>query len=266
MLMISVSALTSYLYCPRKFYMQYALGISEPARKPTLEGTILHNTIDRMQVGINQLTAGVTPQTTLKELEMSYKKIFYTGLFNAINANEADIKKLGIDKLALFKQLWEQLSEDAESKAAFVHALAKANNAYGKELAEKISASTEVRLESQTLGIRGIVDRIEERGDKTFVYEMKTGSAPREGIWPNHKIQLAAYMLMLKEQGKDVEGVLEYGKDCRKLMLNPFIEEEVTSLIDTVKSALKTPTAPAKADNENKCTNCGLKKYCDQMP
>jgi len=265
--MIAVSALTGYLYCPRKFYLQYVIRLSEPAKKPTIEGTILHAAADNMQDGINKATYAVTEATTLKELEMGYKKAFYLSLFNSINANEANLKTLGIDKLALFKELWEQMSADAAKKACFIFSLANTHKAYGTALLDMVKASTEVRLESQALGIRGIADRIEERNGKITVCEMKTGTAPKEGMWPGHRIQLAAYMMILKEkENKDIGGVLEYGSDCRKMALNPFIEDEVKNLISTVTEARTSRKVPDKTESKNKCRNCGLKKYCDHFP
>jgi len=265
--MISVSALTSYLYCQRKFYLQYVIGISEPAKKPTVEGTIIHEAADLMQTDLNNIISSLTEKTTLKDLQMSYKKAFYTSLFNSINSHENLLKELKIDKLALFRQLWEQMSANAEHKAYSTFNMAKNNNLYGAALLDKIIANTEVKLESQALGIRGIADRIEECDGKMTVYEMKTGTAPNEGLWPGHRVQLAAYMMMLKEKyNKEIDGMLEYGTDCRKLTLNPFIEDEIRSLINTVTSARISRNIPNKTESENKCKNCGLKKYCDNLP
>lgn len=263
--MIAVSALTSYLYCPKKFYMQYALGLKEPAQKPTIEGTILHEAIDRMQEGINDVTTKVTESTTLSDLEMNYKKAYYLGLFNTINAKENSIKLLNLDKKDIFKTLWKKLSEDALNKAAFIFNTSQKNKLYGKELLDKIKANTEVRLESEILGLRGVADRVEEDGGRVLVYEMKTGKAPAEGIWPNHKIQLAAYMMMLAEQGREVEGAVEYSGERRKLCLNPFLEDEVKTLTRTVHEIIQTKKVPGCAKSENKCKICGLKKYCDYL-
>lgn len=263
--MIPVSAITSYLYCPKKFYMEYVLRLREPAKKPTIEGTIMHEAIDRMQAGLNDVTAAVTDRTTPNELEMNYRKAFYLGLFNSINANETKLKELGLDKKEIFKTLWGQLMEESLSKAAFVFDISNRHKMYGKELLEKIKACTEVKLESETLGLRGIADRVEERDGKLAVYETKTGKAPAEGMWPNHKIQLAAYMMMLKEGGRQVEGAVEYGKDARKLVLNPFIEEEVKELVRTAHEIIEARKVPQCPTSENKCKICGLKKYCDYL-
>lgn len=263
--MIAVSAITSYLYCPKKFYMQYVLKLREPARKPTIEGTIMHEAFDRMQTGLNDVTVSVNEKTTPKDLEMNYRKAFYLGLFNSINSNETELKELGLDKKETFTKLWEQLLEEALNKSTFVFNISNTHKVYGKKLLEKIKQNTEVRLESEILGLRGIVDRIEERDGKLLVYEMKTGKAPTEGMWPNHKIQLAAYMMILKEEGKEVEGTLEYGKSIRKLVLNPFIEDEVKELTKTAHEIIEKRTVPQCQKNDNKCKICGLKKYCDYL-
>ncbi|MFH0752198.1 MAG: CRISPR-associated protein Cas4 [archaeon] len=264
--MIAVSAITSYLYCPKKFYMQYVLGLREPAKKPTIEGTIIHEAVDKMQKGLDDATSQVNENTTKADLEINYKKAFYLGLFNSINANEQTLKNLELDKKEVFNNLWEQLSADALKKAAFVFRLVSTHKIYGKELLEKIKESTEVKLESDTLGLRGIADRIEERDETILVYEMKTGKAPAEGMWPNHKIQLAAYMMIAKESNKkNIEGAVEYGESIRRLNLNPFIEDEVKKLVKIAEEIIETRKIPQCQMNENKCKICGLKKYCDYL-
>lgn len=95
---------------------------------------------------------------------------------------------------------------------------------------------------------------------------MKTGKAPHEGMWENHKIQLAAYMMILKEkEQREIEGVMEYGKDQRMLMLNPFIEDKVKELTRTVIEIMQTRKVPQAGLSENKCNVCGLKKYCEHL-
>ncbi len=265
--MIAVSAITSYMYCPKKFYLQYVVGLREPQKKPTIEGSILHETIDKMQKDLDCTTLSVNESTTKTDLEISYKKSYYNNLFNAVKANEQEIKNLGLDKQEIFKTLWQQLSKEATTKATFVENLAKTSKSYGEKLLEKIRASTEVKLESTSLGIRGIADRIEERDASIIVYERKTGKSPTEGIWPNHKIQLAAYMMMLKEsKSKEIEGIIEYDESSRRLVLNPFIEDELKSLIKTAKEIIETRKVPACPVNANKCKACGLQKYCDYLP
>lgn len=263
--MIAVSALTSYMYCPKKFYLQYVLGLREPARTSTLEGTIMHESADRMQNGINSITLSVTKNTKLTDLEIRYKQAYYLGLFNTINSNEKELTRLSIDKKEIFKKLWKQLLDNAISKARFVFNLSSKHKLYGTELMNKIKSTTEVTLESEALGLRGIADRIDEENGKLVVYELKTGKAPSEGAWPNHRIQLAAYMMMLKEKGNNVEGSIDYSGDIRKIALNPFIEDEIKTLTKTVSEIIKTKKVPNCQKSENKCKSCGLKKYCDHL-
>ncbi len=264
--MIPVSALTSHLYCPKKFYMNYVLGIKEPMKKPTIEGTIIHRAADLMQTGINNVTAMTKQNTSLQDLEMGYKKAYYLALFNSINSNEKYLEALGIDKKELFKTLWQQISEEAKIKAELVFNMISTYKIYGTDLLEKISANTEVMLTSETLGIRGIADRIEDKDGKTTIYEMKTGKAPSEGIWENHRIQLAAYMMILKETSqKEIGGIVEYGKEKRKLTLNPFIEDEVKELIITVRKIIETRTLPDDEVSQKKCDACGLKENCEKL-
>ena len=54
-----------------------------------------------------------------------------------------------------------------------------------------------IHLSSETLGLTGIIDVIEERGDEMYPVETKHGSAPRDDdgrltVWDNDAVQLCA--------------------------------------------------------------------------
>ena len=114
--------------------------------------------------------------------------------------------------------------------------------------------------------LKGIIDKIEKYEDGIVPVELKTGSMPREGVWPGHRIQIAAYALMLeKKLGKEIkEGVVHYldPNIRRQVVINPFLREEVKELKDKVRALLDGNEIPAAADNENKCAKCGLKEQC----
>jgi len=48
--------------------------------------------------------------------------------------------------------------------------------------------------------LKGKIDRIEKFNDTAIPVELKTGKAPKGGVWESHMIQVASYMLLLEEK------------------------------------------------------------------
>ncbi len=96
--------------------------------------------------------------------------------------------------------------------------------------------------------------------------ELKTGKMPDSGVWDSHRIQLGAYILLLRNEYKTEisEGVVRYldhGEE-RKVTLNPFLEHEILELRDKVKILLNSREIPAFCRPDAKCRNCNLKEKC----
>ena len=47
-----------------------------------------------------------------------------------------------------------------------------------------------------------ITDRrcqVEVRAESLLPIELKTGKSPKEGVWPGHRVQLSAYVMLLED-------------------------------------------------------------------
>ncbi|MBU0461438.1 MAG: CRISPR-associated protein Cas4, partial [Nanoarchaeota archaeon] len=138
---------------------------------------------------------------------------------------------------------------------------------FGEELWKVFTPKmrSEEKVISEKLGILGVVDAIKEYDDELIPIEMKTGSAPKEGVWPAHKLQLAAYMSILSSANKKrvKKGIIKYIDESieRQIILNPFMEEEIHKKILAVNMTLQG-RLPGFTDNKNKCRMCGLRETC----
>jgi len=94
--------------------------------------------------------------------------------------------------------------------------------------------------------------------------ELKTGKYPDKGMWDGHKIQLAAYMLLLEDAGKNVgEAAIKYrGVEKRLLQMNTFLKEEVLDLITKTSNVLNGLEPPDYVDSKTKCKTCQFKETC----
>jgi len=89
---------------------------------------------------------------------------------------------------------------------------------------------------------------------------------PEKGLWPGHRIQIGAYLLMLQEKAEKPikEGFVRYldNDETRQVTMNPFFRDEILELIKKVSLLLKSREIPPFVDNENKCNSCELKDDC----
>lgn len=266
--MISVTTLCSYMYCPRKLYLQYVLRLTEPPKNVLIKGSIRHKVHENLNLAEEELIKSIKKPTTLDDLKGKYHQKYREILLAAIKQNKEELSQFNILPQDLFKQTWPSILSQSETRAQTIHDFILKYDVFENELWEKLTPKikSELRIESIKLGLRGIVDQIEVYDEGPVPIELKTGSSPREGVWPGHKIQLIAYALLMEEKFNTEikEGFVHYldAKQKRHIAINHFMRLEVKELIGTVNSLLKSAKIPNFEKNQNKCINCGIKEDC----
>ncbi len=266
--MISVTTLSSYMYCPRKLYLQYVLKLAEPPKEALLKGSIRHKTYENINLAEEELVKSIKMGATLKDLEGSYHQKYREILLQVIKQNKEELSQFSILPQDLFKNVWPLILSESETRASMVYNFILKYKVFGEELWEKLTPKieSELRIESEKLGLKGIIDQIEIYSKGFVPVELKTGKSPREGVWPGHKIQLIAYALLLEEKFNTEikEGFVNYldSKEKRHIAINPFMRIEVRQLIEKANSLLNSDKMPDFEKNQNKCINCGLKEDC----
>jgi len=265
---LSVSMLTSYMYCKRKLYLQYVLGLIEPVKESTIKGTIRHETYDLINKEEEKIVKSIKSKKTLEELKEIYKKETSGFLRNTISKYKEELKKVDISSKQLFKNTWPLIIEESEARANNVFNFIEKNLIFGEELWEKLTPKikSEVYIDSDKLNLKGVIDQIEIYEEGIVPIELKTGNCPKEDVWPNHKIQVGAYALLLEEKFKQKvkAGFVNYldAKQKRQITINSFLLHEITSLISKVQLTINSAKVPEFTTNPNKCNSCGLKQQC----
>ena len=127
-----------------------------------------------------------------------------------------------------------------------------------------------LRLESEVLGLIGVVDLVEGGPDGAEIIDYKKGSARRDGEGERvakepDAIQVAAHALLLQEQGvKAVRGAIYYAADKRRVPVD-FTEE----LFGKVRQAIKDARAvaaggkcPPPLKDDARCLYCSAYPIC----
>lgn len=267
--MISVTMLSSYLYCARKLYLEYVLRLSEPPKESLVLGSIRHETYDMINKSEEAIVKSITKKTPFEEVYAAYKKEHSLILREAIKENAKELRGFGLAPEEVFRRTWPKVLIETERRAKNLFSFMEKNNIYGEELWEKLTPKiiSELKVTSEALGLKGIVDMMEVYDDSIVPIELKTGKSPMRGAWDSHRVQLLAYIMLLSEKNgsKTIrEGRIIY-LDTNKtvpVMTNPFAEIEVKELIEKVSALLKSEKIPDFCGSDNKCNACGLKGSC----
>jgi len=266
--MISVTSLSSYLYCQRKLFLERVLGLFEIPKAALIKGTVRHETYDLINKSEEAIVKSITKPVIFDELKQKYKREYEKLLRQTVIKNKLKIQEVDILPLDLFEKVLPLIRNEAEIRSEKMYQFISKYNVFGVELWDKLTPKiiSEQRIESLTLSLKGIIDQIEVYGEDYVPIELKTGKCPSEGVWPGHRIQLAAYALLIEDKFKKnvKEGFVNYldSMQRRHILINQFLRLEVVELVEKVKALLNGFEIPKIIKNENKCTVCSLKDKC----
>ncbi len=265
-MMVSATQLSAYSYCPRKLFIRDVLLVEEAPKKELVKGKIWHEAHDMLNKQEESIVSSITT-ADYQDIYMIYKKNYSKILRNAIIKHKSGLKEFDINMLDLFKEYWSHMAEEAKERSLRVSEFVKSKKVFGKSLWTILTPKiiSEQFFKSEKLGLSGVIDVIEIYDNKYYVpVELKTGRVPDKGIWEGHKLQLGAYLLLLRDAGKDsTEAVLKYaGSEGRPLVMNTFLEKEILGIISKTKSVLESLKPPPYVDNRNKCKSCQFKETC----
>jgi CRISPR-associated protein Cas1 len=127
-----------------------------------------------------------------------------------------------------------------------------------------------LRLESESLGLIGVVDIVEGGPDGAEIIDYKRGSArrgaegEREAKEPD-AMQVAAHALLLREHGVNaVRGAIYYAADKRRVPVD-FSEElfeKVRKAIADAKHVASSGSCPPPLKNDARCLYCSAYPIC----
>jgi CRISPR-associated protein Cas1 len=129
------------------------------------------------------------------------------------------------------------------------------------------------QLSSERLGLTGILDVIEEKGDDVYPVETKHGSAPRDEdgrptVWDNDAVQLCAQGLLLEEElGRPVpRGVLFYAGTRERVVVefDEALRAKTLAAVEQVRalSDRDVPPEPLPPELRHRCHGCSLAPVC----
>ena len=269
--MISVSLLSAYEYCARKLFLEQVLKLVVPPRDVVVKGSIRHEIHDKISKVEEGFVKSIKKEMSYQELLERYKKVHSSILKQSIIKNKSKLAELKISLSNFFKETWPLVINESKDRALNLHSFIKKHKVYGEELWDKLSPKieTEYYVESEELELKGVIDRLDVYNNlvvrEVVPYELKTGTPPQEGVWPSHKLQTGAYIMLLEKNKMFVrEAFVKYLdiNECRPVVMNPFLEKKVLETKNAVLELFKSKDIPVFCTNKNKCGCCPLRDVC----
>ncbi|MBI2654624.1 CRISPR-associated protein Cas4 [Candidatus Woesearchaeota archaeon] len=267
-MILPVSLLSTYLYCSRKLFLEEVLLLEEPPKESIVMGAIRHETYDNINKKEEEIVTSLTKRMPLGSIQALYKQKYLQVLRKAIANNRKRLEAVNLNMLDVYKKSFQFIIDESDMRASHVFSFMEANKVFGQELWQRLTPKiiSELRVESKQLRLRGIIDQVHIYEENYVPFELKTGRVPQDGVWPSHRVQIAAYSMLLQEKfnKKVKEGYVVYldTKEKRQITINPFMREEVNQIVDEIIALLESKELPDFCNNENKCRKCGLKQTC----
>lgn len=265
---LSVTVLATYLYCPRKLFLQKVLELEEPLKDVVVLGSARHKVYEKTNEIDEQIVSRINENMDFNDIISIYQSSYENILKEVIEKSKLMLNSVNLNEQDTYSNLLPKIMHEAKSRAENVYSFIFENKIYGKELWEKLTPKikSEVRIESDTLQLKGVIDQIHIYKNGAVPVELKTGKMPKQGVWPGHRIQIAAYALLLEEQLNYPikEGFVKYldSNEQRHIAINPMMKHEIKQLIAEIMSIINSSELPDYCQNKNKCTGCSFKPTC----
>lgn len=286
---LSPSALNTYIDCKLRFYFQHIEGIKEPDElledmDPSLFGNLLHGAMEHLYTGkVNWQPQDVAEASS--QVDAAVKQSFED---HKINSEEFQTGRQVI-AYEVIKAYMSQILAYDEMHAPFKIVGLEAKDYYVDFPIETLDNSVKV-------GLKGIIDRIDEYGEVTRVLDYKSGRDDRK-FGSMHELidgssskrnkavfQLFYYCMLYKanhpKHTRPIQPGLFNSKDLfddkfdalltqtvdrknRKVLDYTEFEEEFKDVMLYLLTEIFNPEIPfTQTEDENKCTYCTYKQIC----
>lgn len=252
---ISVSEVLDLLICPRKAWSDRSPALSwlrTPVSTSQALGTTLHQLIEEID----------------------------SGRFDAFDEHEIDHQ---------VTERWGQLIEKARSeilrqstfgpvpaaerwpffvmKRARAVSRAKARRGSRTSPGTGASPDLEASLESDSLGLKGRIDRIEFSNEDVRIIDHKSSSRPALGIPRRYELQILIYCVLYEACSgvQPASGAIEWlGGERDYIEVSPELLAEIKSQMASARRHLESVETPAGIPTPESCKYCPYRAVCEQ--
>ncbi len=256
---ISVTDITSYLFCPRKLYLKKVKGIKEKPNKKMVLGFLKHKVFELFNKNESIIVSGIKQEISEEKIVFHYKSHLKSLVHQVSSLHQNLLQTFSINITDLVRDVFDFMEEDINlRKKPIKESLSQ--GFFGKEIWKNLKPKyiTEYKIISEKLGLVGKIDRVKFE-NKIVPYEIKT----RDKIYYSDKIQLAAYILLLEDKFKEkiYSGIIETNKGKQEIIIDEKMRKEVLEIAEKIRN-FNREQEPKFHNNFAKCSKCKLRDKC----
>lgn len=263
---ISITDITAWLYCPRKLYITKVKGIKQPLTKEMLIGKMKHQTLEIFSKREREIILNMNQDYEKLDIVLMYEEFLKSIAEQILDENLRIVESFRINREEVIKKILKDFMEDIRIRVINIKSKLKLG-LFREELWKNLDLVylSELSLESENLGLRGRVDRIEisRVNNEIIPYELKTRE---EKIFPSDEIQLTAYAMLLEDHYKTKikKGIVESGSLKKEIPITEENKNIVLKIADEIRN-LKENIIPMMQSNFNKCKSCSFNEICQDI-
>jgi len=257
---ISVTEITSYLYCPKKVYLKRVKNLREPANKAMILGFLKHKVFDIFNKNEMLIVSSIKNNMPEQEISSLYKAHLLKLIKETLDNYSNMVFRFKIDPEELREKTLEFMEKEIKLRVDSIKKYLELGF-FRKDLWRNLKPKflTEYEIVSEELGLKGRIDRVKFQ-EGVIPYELKT----RDSIFESDKLQLAAYVLLLENEfGKQIKtGVIETATKTEQIEITQELKQKVLDLAEEIRNLDKEPNLP---ENFAKCKPCFFKENCFEI-
>ena len=202
---ISVTDLSTYLYCPRKLFLTKVYQIRPKPTKVASVGSIAHELLKRFSDGYDVILMHINSGDDINSIQnkvYAFFKDIKLGILKEVKNNSN--KELGNVNFVLSEEDNVFLDSVVFNEMLFfsdiIDRFVRKYKIFGDKLREKIIPKiyNEVSISSKDSHLKGRVDRILDFKNFKVVMEYKSSARPSK-IWESQRIQIGSYVKIINE-------------------------------------------------------------------
>jgi CRISPR-associated protein Cas4 len=267
---ISVSDINTWLYCARKLFLVKVCGLKVSMNRNMAIGRIKHSILERFSKSEEALVSSITSDLDKLDMVFMYEDFIRQSANSVFIENMTMIEKFLIDKDDILKKVLRDFNEDIKLRVVSIKS-ALAGGFFGKDIWKNLDCMyiSELSLESENLGLRGRVDRVQisknAQDNPIIPYELKSRE---DKIFRSDELQLTAYAMLLEDFYKQQvkKGIVEVGNKRQEIEITDNNKKEVLQIVEQIRN-FSNPDAPVPPiqSNFNKCRFCEFQEECSKL-
>jgi len=256
---LNVTDLAKYLYCPRQFYLEKIKGIKKPINKEMMEGRIRHEAFELFSKHEKDIIEGIE---TKEEIKRKYEEFLEKLILNVLKENCGAINAFNINKNIMKEKIENQIRREIVLRIRAIEETIR-KGFIKKDIWTNLEPKyySEFSVFSEELGLKGRVDRVVIDKNEIIPFELKTREI--EKVYESDEIQITAYIMLLEKHfnKKITYGIVEAGNEKFQIEINEKNRNKVLELINEIRTCV----SKRFPSNFSKCEKCGYKNECDEL-